>query len=507
MQKWSIKKQIFAIVLLMTIMGIVICFSGIYAMVGIRSSVDEIYISAVRLADMNEVSSAMSDVIIGVREVVLTPDLNKKEAAKVEINKKVAHIDGRMKEIEKVTRLQTDWRALEDKWEEHKGIVNDIISLSLAGKDDEALTTLIERCNPTRLAEGEILSRIIASQKQFFEEAEDSASVQYKRAMTILLIVTSLGILIGLALSAMTVSRLSRRLGAVVDELSDSSFQLDQVSKEITNASQSLAEASSEQAASLEETSATLEEMSSMTKQTADNADRTSNSTEKTLDLIAVGGQDVETVRQAMVNISHSSEEVGQIIKTIESIAFQTNLLALNAAVEAARAGEAGMGFAVVADEVRNLALRSAQAAKDTTELISTTVRLVNGGTKNVESLTASFRQIEEGAQEVGVLIKEITSATNEQATGVGQVSTAVNQMDKVTQSNSAMAEKSASSSISLSDQTLRLKDLVDQLNAVILGGAAVIGSVSGHATPRGGEPISKPVKQLPGGGDDWADF
>ncbi len=176
-----------------------------------------------------------------------------------------------------------------------------------------------------------------------------------------------------------------------------------------------------------------------------------------------------------MTDISHSSEEIGQIVKAIESIAFQTNLLALNAAVEAARAGEAGQGFAVVADEVRNLALRSAQAAKDTTDLIQTTVQQVNVGTGNVENLTTSFRQIEQGAHEVGGLIAEITSASNEQALGVGQVNNSVTQIDTATQSNASMAEQTASSASTLTEQTLRLKDLVDQLTSVIHGGGGRI--------------------------------
>ena len=135
----------------MTIMGIVMCCSGIYAMMGIRSSVDEIYTSAVRLADMNEVSAAMSDVIIGVREVVLTPDIDQKKEAQADIYNRADHIDDRMKEIETVTRLQTYWLALEAKWAEHREIVTEITNLSIARPDEADLQTLIERSNTTRL--------------------------------------------------------------------------------------------------------------------------------------------------------------------------------------------------------------------------------------------------------------------------------------------------------------------------------------------------------------------
>jgi len=474
MHKWSIKTQILSIVALMVAMTIIICATGIYAMIGIRSSVDEINTAAMRLVDMSEVYNGMNDVIIGVREVVLTPDMAKKMDDRRDLLEKSGQIDRKMKEIEGVTRLQDDWHELEAEWQKHKGIVNKILELSLAGRDEEAREVLANECNPTRKRETEILSHIIDGQKNFFHQATADAASRYNRALTALLLVTGIGIILSLGLSWLTVSRLSKRLSDVVEELTDSSFELEQVSSEISGAANSLAEASSQQASNIQSTSSTLEEMSSMTKQTADNTDRTSQSTEETMNLIAAGGREVENVRQAMANISRSSEEISQIIKTIEGIAFQTNLLALNAAVEAARAGEAGQGFAVVADEVRNLAIRSAQAAKDTTELISTTVQQVGEGANNVERLGESFKQIENGANEVGTLIREITSATNEQALGVSQVNGVVLEMDKVTQSNAAMAEETASSSMALSQQTGRLKNLVDQLNAVIRGGATV---------------------------------
>ena len=207
-----------------------------------------------------------------------------------------------------------------------------------------------------------------------------------------------------------------------------------------------------------------------MTRQNADNANKTNDTTQNNNKQIGSGSTAVTNMSQAMAEISDSAEQINRIIKTIEDIAFQTNLLALNAAVEAARAGEAGKGFAVVADEVRNLAGRSAQAARDTTQLIETTISRVKHGAEIAVTLSAGFKGIEEGSQTVSGLISEITTATNEQAQGVEQVNTAMAQMDKITQENAAAAEESASASEELSSQAEQLHGTVEELTLLVEG-------------------------------------
>ena len=198
---------------------------------------------------------------------------------------------------------------------------------------------------------------------------------------------------------------------------------------------------------------------------------------EGTARLVEGANHNLEEMVQSMKEINVSSEKISKIIKVIDEIAFQTNILALNAAVEAARAGEAGMGFAVVADEVRNLAMRAAEAAKNTNNLIEGTVKVVREGSDLTKQTQEAFRQNFEIAKKIGTLIDEIDAASQEQARGIEQINVAVSQMDKVTQQTSANAEESASAAEEMTAQAHQMQQFVDELEGVIGGTSA-----AGHA-------------------------
>jgi methyl-accepting chemotaxis protein len=281
--------------------------------------------------------------------------------------------------------------------------------------------------------------------------------------LTVLLFVF-LTVAVSVVLGTLTTRSISGVLHRAADKLSAGAEQTAAASGQVSAASQMLAEGASEQAASLEETSASLEEISSMTKRNAENA----QTTKVLADLARVaadsGASDMQKMSLAMQDIKSSSDDISKIIKTIDEIAFQTNILALNAAVEAARAGEAGMGFAVVADEVRNLAQRSAQAAKETAAKIETAIAKTSQGVQMSEKVARSLAEIVTNARKVDELVAEIATASKEQNDGVAQVNIAVSQMDKVTQSNAASAEESASAAQELNAQAHVLRGVVGEL-------------------------------------------
>ena len=259
----------------------------------------------------------------------------------------------------------------------------------------------------------------------------------------------------------------------------------DNLIHQLRSAATTLAQGATEQAANLDQTSSALDQMASMTRQNAANTKKENEAMQDEGKLIADGSEKVGRMSQAMGEITDSSEKIHRIIKTIEEIAFQTNLLALNAAVEAARAGESGKGFAVVADEVRSLAQRSAQAARDTSQLIEGTVTRVRHGSEIVGQLIESYRSIEGSMAELSRLIAEITTATNEQAQDVEQVNTAVARMDKVTQQNAASAKECESVSEELAAQADSLKGVVDDLTVLVTGHASMTRTPTMTLTPR----------------------
>jgi hypothetical protein len=310
----------------------------------------------------------------------------------------------------------------------------------------------------------------VGSYSDEFYEAADHVEHEANKAELMLLSITVLSLAIAVVVWVFMSGRLSKKLTLTINDLTHGAQQVSAASSQVASAAQSLAEGASEQAASLEESSSSLEEMSAMTKQNAANALQANALAVEAKQAADTGVDFMTEMNAAIQSIQSSSDETAKIIKVIDEIAFQTNLLALNAAVEAARAGEAGKGFAVVAEEVRNLAKRSAEAARNTSEMIADSVANAKNGVQIATSVGSALDDIVSAVNKTTELVDEITAASQEQSQGIGEISGAIAQMDTLTQSNAANAEESASASEEMRSQAESMTQVVMDLQALVSG-------------------------------------
>jgi len=406
-----------------------------------------------------------------VNKFALDKDISAVSATIKEMDK---NIKGLLDQYEKTIIRDEDRdivKRVKQNHEQYLATCEKMVGLAALGKRDEAMAT-IQVAGPlgkqiTTDLEG--LSK--ANSERAKQRSEDNARIA-NRAVWLASIITILGIVFATGLGFFLAISITRPINQVVSGLSDGAEQVSAAASQVASSSQLLAEGSSEQAASLEETSSSLEEMSSMTKQNADNANQARTLMDEVGKYQTHTNEELGHLVEAISEVVKSSEETNKIIKTIDEIAFQTNLLALNAAVEAARAGEAGAGFAVVAEEVRNLAMRSADAAKNTSSLIENTIKAIRKGDESTHQTQNAFQEQMGVARKIKELVNEIAAASSEQAHGISQVNIAVAEMDKVTQQTAANAEESASASEELNAQAEQMKGYVSDL-VQIVGGSA----------------------------------
>jgi len=391
-------------------------------------------------------------------------------------------IDAKFEDLKKITRQPADLKRIEEVITAGNSYKNTMVAFlenwqvlqELGNKRGVAGQAVIDACKTTADAGMQATDRIAKG-------AVESLS----SASTLMIIGLIVALVVGIFVAFFITRSITGPVNRIIDGLNEGSNQVASASSQVSSSSQSMAEGASQQAASIEETSSSMEEMSSMTKKNSENAKHADGLMKDANQVVKTADESMDQLTVSMEEISKASEETSKIIKTIDEIAFQTNLLALNAAVEAARAGEAGAGFAVVADEVRNLAMRAADAAKNTAELIEGTVKKVNEGSELVTTTNDAFTQVAESSNKVGEIVAEISGASDEQASGIEQVNLAISEMDKVVQQNAANAEESASASEEMNAQAEQLKDYVGDLVMLVTGKKNQSHSNAGHNAVR----------------------
>lgn len=409
-------------------------------------------------------------------------------------------INNKLEELEKITLTPEGLKMIDETksaGSSYKTAMNDFLNNWLAlqelgNKRTIAGQAVISACRTTANAGMESTDKIAKG-----------AVATLSTASTIMIIGLIIALVVGVIVAIFITRSITGPINRIIEGLNEGSEQVASASGQVSSSSQSMAEGASQQAASIEETSSSMEEMSSMTKKNSENASHADSLMKDANQVVKTADESMDQLIASMEEISKASEETSKIIKTIDEIAFQTNLLALNAAVEAARAGEAGAGFAVVADEVRNLAMRAADAAKNTAQLIEGTVNKVNDGSELVTTTNEAFGKVAESSLKVGDLVAEISEASKEQSNGIEQVNIAISEMDKVVQQNAANAEESASASEEMNAQAEQLKDYVNELVMLVTGkknhssstvGNRSVKTVSTYSKPSG----SKQKRMLP---------
>jgi len=538
---------------LMALLTAFVGYQGVAAVGDLDATVNELYNRHLMgLSWIQKANNIRINIGRDVRTSILARDKSLKQQKADEIAKQFVEMDEIFGQIDKVV-VSEENRAhmakIKDLNVEYKQLMNNVLALSLAGKENEAFATLQGSAGIVHGFDSEFKALVDAKEKHGKRAYED-AGAAYAKLRTTLFAVVGTGILFCVGIGYFIALLISRPLGATVEVLAkvadgdltarlqvDTEDEVGQMAKalnratdamratltdvrrsanhmaesaqQLAAASEQLASGAQEQASSLEETSATMEEITSTIRQNADNAKQANQVANGSRDAAEKGGQVVSEAVAAMGKINESSKNIAEIITTIDEIAFQTNLLALNAAVEAARAGEQGRGFAVVATEVRNLAQRSATSAKEIKRLIQDSVSKVEKGSELVNKSGETLREIVGSVKRVTDIVAEIAAASQEQSTGVEQVNKAISQMDQVTQANSSQTEELSATAQTLAASSDQVQQMVGRFRldgdgmhqAASPSSAGRPTTGEAHAAPAPRKPLARRAAAAAGGG------
>jgi methyl-accepting chemotaxis protein len=460
------------ILVLVPIMGMALFFLA--QLGGMHASLEKLVSHESRKTALaNEISDHVAMLSLSVRNIFVTRNDDYMNAEIEKIGKARSLLDKAFADLERLVdedKGRGIMKSIQENLARLHPLNEKAVKLLTEYRDEEARSIITNQAEPLTMKALGQLDLMDGYLKEIMEASKTAAGRKYRMSRMLTILVAAIVLLAGAGVAYYLTGSITKPICRAVEMLTEAAAQVTAGSVEISTASQSMAEGATGQAAGLQETHSSLEQMSAMTQQNADHAGQADSLMKEANRIIEEANDSMGKLTVSMETISRTSEETQKIIKTIDEIAFQTNLLALNAAVEAARAGEAGAGFAVVADEVRNLAMRAAEAARNTADLIENSVKQIRSGSELVKVTDDSFTQVAKSASKVGQLVAEIAAASDEQARGIGEVNKAVAEMDKAVQENSAHAEESAAASEEMRAQAEQMKGIVHDLEAAILG-------------------------------------
>lgn len=435
-------------------------------------------------ADLNRISSAnfpsavLSQSILTAFEeqlqlferAVMTGEVELLEQAEIEYQKAESALNEILKTGIRSRQTEIIRSHLQSFMQETTDLYGRMVREGIDNLDDTAYEKLEELSNDKEALHA-AFSSLVHDFSQDLKDQLIQAQDFYHRQQWYNLGIFGLIMAISLSLVALNNRSIIRPIESTINSLKQMSNQVSLFSAQIAERGKSLAEGAAYQSTSLEVASVSMEELASATRRNSDKARLTRDMTADAIQIVNRVGEHMEKLTHAIADIDASTQETENIIRVIDQIAFQTNLLALNASVEAARAGEAGKGFAVVAEEVRNLALRAANAAKNSDTLIAKIIEAVTIGSRMATDTSGAFRENITIAEKISEIAEDIVIASREQSQGIDRVNGSVNEIDTVIQNNSKSAMQSAEDARELKQQLDVMADIVDELTIIVKGG------------------------------------
>jgi methyl-accepting chemotaxis protein len=477
------------------LMGLMLLVGGLVGTIGITQVTDKLK----TIADVHQVATYYIGVMTEAQSKsqrlgrsLLVPETfgNAVEKDKLlkELEEAWVRAEASLKKYDQLPHSEEEaaaWKNLKSAWESWRKSSEDYTALIREGKRDDALRVMGAQVEESFVSSREFLQTLSDINMKQASQKGASGVTQSWWLMMLALVGTIAGIVIAILFGLYFARSITRPITRVIDDLTEASGQFAEAAGQIAQSSNHLAEGTSVQASAVDEASSIINKLTRGNSKHSAHIEKLKNHTYEIDKLREQSHQNTKMTASTMKDIKAASEETSGILKTIEKIAFQTNLLALNASVEAARAGEVGAGFAVVADEVRNLAVRSADAAKNTTELIAGTVKAIYKGSELVESASSKFEEYNKVSMKFVSVLERAVEQSFEQGPKFQQIKKSIEEIYQVVQQNAASAEEAAAASQQMSAQCEAMKQYISELSAVI--GVEARSVRSSVTTPRDG--------------------